>query len=63
MTPTALKRVREALGLTQQGLAESLGVTKGAVSRWEAGLRGIPEPAARLAERLVKERRAKKRKR
>jgi DNA-binding transcriptional regulator YiaG len=60
VTPTELKRIREALGLTQEGLAESLGVTKGTVSRWEAGLRGIPEPAARLAERLRNERRAKR---
>jgi transcriptional regulator with XRE-family HTH domain len=63
VTPAELKRIREALGMTQASLAESLGVTKSAVSRWEAGLRGIPEPAARLAERLLQERKTTKRKR
>jgi transcriptional regulator with XRE-family HTH domain len=61
--PRELTRIREALGLTREQLAEALGVTRVTVWRWEAGERAIAEPAARLAERLLKERRAKKRKR
>ena len=33
----AIKRLREDRGLTQRALAESLGVTDKAVSKWESG--------------------------
>ena len=52
MTPTALKSARAALGLTQGGLAEALGVSRRTVEQWECGGRNIPEPLARVI-RLV----------
>jgi transcriptional regulator with XRE-family HTH domain len=61
LTPEALARLRHRLHLTQAQLAGLLGVTRNTVARWEIGLRRIPEPAARLAQRLLKERRSKKR--
>ena len=35
--PDSIKRVREQLGLSQEKLAQSIGVAKTAVSRWEKG--------------------------
>ncbi len=58
--PHELRRARAALGLTQAQLAERLGVTQNTVARWEVGLRGIPEPTARLIELIAKEVKAKK---
>ena len=52
MTPTALKRIRRELGLTQEALAERLGVIRVSVARWETGTRAIPEPTARLIQRI-----------
>jgi len=37
-----LKRIREALGLTQQQLADALDTTRVSVARYEAGMRRIP---------------------
>lgn len=37
MTAHELRRVRERLGLTQQGLADALGVSQSAVSQMESG--------------------------
>lgn len=52
MKPQDLKRIRLQLGLTQQELADQLGVGRVTVTRWELGLRGISEPIARLVERV-----------
>jgi len=52
MTPSALKRRRRALALTQAGLAAALGVRRETIARWEIGTRRIPELAARLLARL-----------
>ncbi len=60
MKPQELKRARAALGLTQAGLAEKLGVTKNTVARWEIGARRIPELAARLIGRLDQDRKEAK---
>ena len=52
MKPQDLKRIRQQLGFTQQELADQLGVGRVTVTRWELGLRSIPEPIARLVERV-----------
>ena len=52
MKPRDLKRIRQQLGLTQQELADQLGVGRVTVTRWELGLRSISEPIARLVERV-----------
>jgi len=45
MTPTEFRRIRQALGLSTQGLARLLQVSDGrTVRRWEAGDRDIPGP-------------------
>ena len=55
VTARELKRIRVRLRVTQTKLAERLGVTQNTVARWEIGLRGIPEPTARLIRRLMEE--------
>jgi len=61
MTPKDLKRIRQKLGLTQEDLAERLGVTRITVGRWETGMRRITEPMARLIKRIAAEERKRKR--
>lgn len=53
LAASAIKRLREERGLTQRALAESLGVTDKAVSKWESG-RGLPDISLvePLAQRL-----------
>lgn len=46
MTPTQFATIRTSAGLSQNRLADLMGVTHGAVSRWEAGSRAIPKLAA-----------------
>lgn len=45
-----LQEAREAGGLTQQDLAEQVGVTQPQIARWETGER---EPRVRVAVRLA----------
>lgn len=62
--PKELTRVRGELGLTQEALAEEIGVHRVTVARWESGTRKIPEPVARLIEKIRAEQiRAERRKR
>jgi len=37
MKKKAIKNLRQSLGLTQEGFARELGVSRGAVAKWEAG--------------------------
>jgi DNA-binding transcriptional regulator YiaG len=55
VTPAELKRIRAKLSMTQAALAAELGVRQETVARWEIGTRGIPEPTARLIERIAAE--------
>ncbi len=52
VTPSALKRLRRDLQMTQAGLAAELGVSRETIARWEIGSRRIPELAARLLKRM-----------
>lgn len=44
---TKIAEERKKAGLTQQGLAEAVGVTQGAVAHWESGRREAPVPMLR----------------
>lgn len=48
-TAEAVKDLRQRLGLTQEEMANKLGVTVASITRWE---RGITKPT-RLAERAL----------
>lgn len=48
MTAAEMREERERLGWSKAELARRLGVTAGAVTRWESGQRGIPLPTAQL---------------
>ena len=50
MSPTNLRKLRERLGLSQQGLARRLGVARATITRWENGTRR-PSKVAELALR------------
>lgn len=53
MTPDELRRIRAELGLSQQQLAEEIGVTQAAVSLLESGDRKITPRTARQVRQLV----------
>ena len=55
MTGTEVRQIRKRLGLTQAALAEQIGVTASSVARWEQGVIGIRESAARLLQLLAKQ--------
>lgn len=48
--PAERRRLREAVGLSQQEVADALGVTRAAVGHWETGLRS---PRGRLLSEYV----------
>jgi transcriptional regulator with XRE-family HTH domain len=48
-----LKRYRAILRMTQEDLAEAVGVHPMSVSRWERNFVRIPAPVAKLIEMLV----------
>lgn len=50
MTPEALKELRRRLGLTQQGMADRLGVHLRTYQQWEYGRRKPRAAAVRLIE-------------
>jgi transcriptional regulator with XRE-family HTH domain len=52
-TPNPLKAYREAQQLSQQDLADKLGVSRGLVSLWESGHRAVSaEMAVKIEHRL-----------
>lgn len=53
MTAKEVRAIRRRLGLTQQELADKVGVARNTVTRWELGLMGIRESAARLLRLLA----------
>lgn len=55
-----LQRIRAEMGLTQTELADELGVHRVTVARWENGERGIPEPVARLLQRIRDDKKKRK---
>ena len=60
MTSTGVKRIRRELGLTQEALAKAVGVDRVTVARWETEVHAIPEPTARLLQRIAAEAREKR---
>lgn len=50
MEPKTFAGLRHLLGITQQELADRIGVHRGTVARWETGKRKVPEMAARLLD-------------
>jgi transcriptional regulator with XRE-family HTH domain len=56
MTGKTLRRIRKQLGLTQQALAQHIGVTGNSVARWERDEMRMRESALRLLQRLKAER-------
>jgi transcriptional regulator with XRE-family HTH domain len=50
VTAKELKAVRQSLGLTQQGLADVLHVSRVTVARWEIGERSVSGPVALLLQ-------------
>ncbi len=55
MTSDTLQALRRRLGWTQRRLANELGVTTTAVSRWEQGVRAITPLAVTALTLLAKE--------
>ena len=53
--PERVKRLRQRLGLSQQQLAERLGVTLGSISRWELGKSGPIKPYLEKLEALERQ--------
>jgi transcriptional regulator with XRE-family HTH domain len=46
--------------MTQEQFADEVGVHRVTVAKWEAGDRGIPEPVARLIQRIRNDKERKK---
>jgi DNA-binding transcriptional regulator YiaG len=52
MTPDEIRRVRESLGMNMREFAEKIGLTTGAISRYESGQRAPNGAVVSLLERL-----------
>lgn len=46
MTPNEIKQARQKLGLTQQGLADKLGIKLAKLRNWEQGRNSISDEGA-----------------
>jgi len=55
MTAGEVRVIRTKLGLTQAEFAKKVGVATNTVTRWEGGMLGIRESAARLMKLLAKQ--------
>ncbi len=55
MKSSLVRALRGVLGLTQEGLAKLLGVTRETVARWETDERRMSAPTSRLLQRFVAE--------
>jgi transcriptional regulator with XRE-family HTH domain len=53
MTPRQLRAIRHRLGLTQDQLADQIGVAANTVARWERGEMNMRTPTARLITMLA----------
>ena len=54
--PSNLRRIRDLLRLSQQQLADQLGVHRLTLVRWEAGDHRIPKSVAMVLTRIVADR-------
>lgn len=55
MTAVQIKKIRSALGLTGDALAERLGVTGNTVRRWECGARQAKGAAVAMLRQMWKD--------
>ena len=53
MTTEQLKQARQSLGLTQQGLADKLGIKLAKLRNWEQGRNAVSDEAATAIRWLV----------
>jgi transcriptional regulator with XRE-family HTH domain len=53
MTGKEVRAIRRKMGLTQQELADRVGVARNTIARWEMGVMGVRESAARLLRLLA----------
>ena len=53
MTGPDLREARQSLGLTQQELADRLGVSRASVNRWETGAWPVPQMVTMAVSVLV----------
>lgn len=54
MTSEEIQAIRKRIGLTQEQLAEKLGVTIHAVRKWEQGQRQVKGAALKLLQEMKK---------
>jgi DNA-binding transcriptional regulator YiaG len=59
MNHDEIHTIRRRLRLTQQELADRVGVARNTISRWECGTMGIKQSAVLLLERIAAEHSAK----
>ena len=53
MTPSEIKQARQELGLTQQGLANKLGIKLAKLRNWEQGRNAVSDEGATAIKWLV----------